>query len=143
MLNIKNKSHSVTADVTVPKSGANGVIITQGGSVGGWTSVRHEGKLKYCYNFFGIEYYMVEASKKIPAGKHQVRMEFHYDGGGLGRDDTGGTGLRHCDVRGHRMRFVLDVEHAVLGKPHTTEQQLAVAADQLRSTCDLGVEPFE
>jgi arylsulfatase len=84
VLNIKNKSHSITANVTVPKGGAAGVIATQGGSVGGWALYAHEGRLKYCYNFFGIEYYMVEASKKIPAGKHQVRMEFAYDGGGLG-----------------------------------------------------------
>jgi arylsulfatase A-like enzyme len=84
VLNIKNKSHSVTANVVVPKSGASGVIATQGGSVGGWTLYAHDGRLKYCYNFFGIEYYMVEASKKVPAGKHQIRMEFTYDGGGLG-----------------------------------------------------------
>jgi arylsulfatase len=84
VINTKNKSHSITANVTVPESGAAGVIVTQGGSVGGWTLYAHEGTLKYCYNFFGIEYYMVEASKKIPAGQHQVRMEFTYDGGGLG-----------------------------------------------------------
>ncbi len=45
----------------------------------------HEGRLKYCYNFFGIEYYFVTADEPIPAGKHQVRMEFTYDGGGLAR----------------------------------------------------------
>ena len=55
VLNIKNKSHAVTANVVVPESGANGVIITQGGSVGGWTLYAHAGRLKYCYNFFGIE----------------------------------------------------------------------------------------
>jgi arylsulfatase len=37
VLTLKNKSHSVTAQLTVPKGGADGVIITQGGSVGGWT----------------------------------------------------------------------------------------------------------
>ncbi len=58
------------------------MIITQGGEVGGWTLYATKGKLKYCYNFFGIDYYYVEADKAIPAGKHQVRMEFKYDGGG-------------------------------------------------------------
>ena len=61
VLNLKNKSHSVTANIVVPESGANGVIVTQGGSVGGWTLYAHEGRLKYCYNFFGIEYYIVTA----------------------------------------------------------------------------------
>ena len=85
VLTLKNKSHSVTAEVTVPESGAAGVIVTQGGSVGGWSLYAHEGRLKYCYNFFGIEYYFVTADEPIPSGKHQLRIEFTYDGGGLGK----------------------------------------------------------
>jgi arylsulfatase len=85
VLTLKNKSHSVTAEITVPAAGAKGVIITQGGSVGGWTLYTKDGKLKYCYNFFGIEHYFAEADKPIPSGKHQVRMEFKYDGGGLAK----------------------------------------------------------
>ena len=69
----------------MPKAGAEGVIIAQGGSVGGWSLYAKDGKLKYCYNFFGIELYFVEATQPIPAGKHQVRMEFAYDGGGLAK----------------------------------------------------------
>ncbi len=86
VLALKNKSHSVTAEVVVPKGvAANGVIVTQGGEVGGWTLYAKDGKLKYCYNFFGINHYFAEADKPIPAGKHQVRMEFKYDGGGLAK----------------------------------------------------------
>jgi arylsulfatase A-like enzyme len=85
VLTLKNKSHSVTAELTVPPKGAKGVIITQGGSVGGWTLYAKDGKLKYCYNFFGIEHYFAEADTPIPPGKHQVRMEFKYDGGGLAK----------------------------------------------------------
>jgi hypothetical protein len=85
VLSMKNKSHTVTAGLTAPESGATGVIITQGGSVGGWSLYACEGRLKYCYNFLGIDTYMVAADKPIPAGKHQVRMEFKYDGGGLGK----------------------------------------------------------
>ncbi|WP_319452345.1 MULTISPECIES: arylsulfatase [unclassified Mycobacterium] len=85
ILTLKNKSYTVTANVVVPESGANGVIVTQGGSVGGWSLYAHEGKLKYCFNFFGIEHYITESKKPIPAGKHQVRMEFTYDGGGLAK----------------------------------------------------------
>ncbi len=85
VLALKNKSHSITANIVVPESGACGVIVTQGGGVGGWSLYAHEGRLKYCYNFFGIEYYFTTADKPIPAGEHQVRMEFKYDGGGLGK----------------------------------------------------------
>jgi arylsulfatase len=85
VLTLKNKSHSVTAEITVPAGAAQGVIITQGGEVGGWSLYAKDGKLKYCYNFFGINYYFAEADAPIPAGKHQVRMEFKYDGGGLAK----------------------------------------------------------
>jgi arylsulfatase len=85
VINIKNKSHQVTANVVVPEGGANGVIVTQGGQVGGWSLYVQEGRLKYCYNFFGIQYFFATADEPLPAGKHQVRMEFAYDGGGLAK----------------------------------------------------------
>ena len=88
VLNIKNKSHSVTADVVVPEDGAAGVIITQGGQVGGWALYVHDGRLKYCYNFFGIQHFIVTSDTPLPAGKHQLRMEFAYDGGGLAKGGT-------------------------------------------------------
>ncbi|MGH7725149.1 MAG: arylsulfatase [Candidatus Eiseniibacteriota bacterium] len=85
VLTVKNKSHSVTAQVTVPEGGAEGVLITQGGGVGGWSFYAKGGKLKYCYNFFGIEHFFAESTAPIPAGKHQLRVEFKYDGGGVAK----------------------------------------------------------
>jgi arylsulfatase A-like enzyme len=80
-----NKSYSLTAEIEVPKSGASGVIIALGGGVGGWSLYARNGKLKHCYNFFGIKRFFAEGTQPIPAGKHQVRMEFKYDGGGLAK----------------------------------------------------------
>jgi arylsulfatase len=88
VLNLKNKSHSVTAEVEIPKGGANGVIIAQGGAFAGWSFYLHEGKPKYCHNLAGLMRFYVEGTKKVPAGKHQVRMEFAYDGGGLAKGGT-------------------------------------------------------
>lgn len=85
VVNIKNKSHAVTAEITVPPGGAEGVIIAQGGNIGGWALYATAGKLKYCYNLLGIQYFYVEADGVMPPGDHQVRMEFAYDGGGLGK----------------------------------------------------------
>ena len=85
VLNIKNKSHSVTAQIVVPKSGAEGVIIAQGGNIGGWSLYTKNGKLKYCYNLGGLQYFYAESSVPLPPGEHQVRMEFAYAGGGLGK----------------------------------------------------------
>jgi len=88
VLNMKNKSHSVTAQINVPKTGAEGVIIAQGGNIGGWSLYMKGGKLKYCYNLLGIQQFYAESSGPVPAGDHQVRMEFTYDGGGLGKGGT-------------------------------------------------------
>ncbi len=83
VVNIKNRSHAVTAEIDAPAGGPHGVIIAQGGSGNGWSLYASHGKLKYCYNFFGIDINVVEGAEPIPPGKHQVRMEFAYDGGGL------------------------------------------------------------
>jgi arylsulfatase len=85
MLNLKNKSHAVTVSLTVPESGAAGVIVAHGASVGGWSLYAHDRKLTYCYNFLGIEHYKVTADEPLTAGAHEVRMEFAYDGGGLAK----------------------------------------------------------
>ena len=85
VVNIKNKSWSVTAELVVPAAGMEGVIIHQGGKYGGWSLYAKAGKAKFAYNFLGIKLFTTEASKPIPSGEHQVRMEFKYDGGGLGK----------------------------------------------------------
>jgi arylsulfatase A-like enzyme len=91
VLQMHNKSYSLTAEIEVPESGANGVIVAMGAGIGGWSLYAKDGKLKHCYNFFGIEHFFAESQQAIPAGKHQVRMEFAYDGGGLAKG--GGVSL--------------------------------------------------
>jgi arylsulfatase len=85
VINTKNKSHSVTAELEIPESGVRGVIIAQGGNFGGWTLYVKDGKLKYFYNFLGMRSYEVTATSPLHAGTHQVRMEFKYAGGGIGK----------------------------------------------------------
>jgi len=88
VVNIKNKSHSVTAEIVVAASGAEGVIVCQGGNIGGWSLYAKGGKLKYCYNLLGIQQFYAESAGALPPGEHQVRMEFAYAGGGLGKGGT-------------------------------------------------------
>jgi len=85
VLNIKNKSHSITAQMIVPEKGAQGVIIAQGANIGGWSLYAHKGKLKYCYNLGGVQRFYVEGANPLPPGEHQVRAEFAYAGGGLAK----------------------------------------------------------
>jgi arylsulfatase A-like enzyme len=122
VLSVKNRSHAVTAEVIVPESGAEGVIIAQGGLTGGWSLYAKDGRLKYCYNLLGVNLFFTEGAEKIPSGKHQVRMEFAYDGGGLAK---GGTVSLYVD-----------------GKK-AGEGRVAVTAPLIYScdeTCDIGME---
>jgi len=88
VINIKNKSHSVTAEIQVPEGGAEGVIIAQGGAFAGWSLYVKNGRPKYCYNLFGLQRFYAEGGAEIPPGAHQVRLEFAYDGGGLAKGGT-------------------------------------------------------
>jgi hypothetical protein len=64
------------------------VIVAQGGSFGGWTIYAHEGRPAYCYNLFGLQQFKIYGNDPLPAGEHQVRAEFAYDGGGLAKGGT-------------------------------------------------------
>ena len=87
-INIKNRSHSITADVVIPEGGANGVILAQAGRFGGWSLYLKDGKPTYCYNFVGLQEYKVSAPQALAAGKATIRMNFDYDGGGIGKGGT-------------------------------------------------------
>ena len=86
VVNVKNKSHSVTAQVVVPEGErADGVLFSQGGIAGGWMLYVKDGKPTYLYNFFGLHQSVITSTQSLPSGKHQIRMEFAYDGDGLGK----------------------------------------------------------
>jgi arylsulfatase A-like enzyme len=87
-INIKNRSLSITADVEIPEGGANGVILAQGGRFGGWSLYLKDGKPAYEYNFLGLQEFKVSAPQALPAGKATIRMNFDYDGGGIGKGGT-------------------------------------------------------
>jgi arylsulfatase len=85
VLPMKNVSFSITAELTVADAAAEGVIIAQGGRFGGWSLYAQDGKATFAYNYFGLEIYRTQAQQPIPAGTHQMRLEFTYDGGGVGQ----------------------------------------------------------
>ena len=120
VINVKNKSHSVTAALQVPEGAAEGVIVSQGGAFGGWSLYVKDGKPKYCYNLFGLQRFHVAGEAQIPPGTHQVRMEFAYDGGGLAK---GGT-----------VSLYVDGEKTGEGRVEGTVP-MAFSADE---TCDVG-----
>jgi len=88
-INVKNRSHIITAEVEIPKTGASGVILAQGGRFGGWSLYMKDGKPTYTYNWLGLQRYTIAAKQVLPAGKATIRFEFAYDGGGLAKGGTG------------------------------------------------------
>jgi arylsulfatase A-like enzyme len=91
---MKNKSYAVTADIDVPAEGAKGVIAAQGGAFGGWSLYAKDGRPAYCYNLFGLQRFKVYGDEPLAEGARQVRLEFAYEGGGLGK---GGTASLYVD----------------------------------------------
>jgi len=81
-INVKNRSHTITAEV---ENGTNGAILAQAGRFGGWSLYVKDGKPMYTYNFLGLQEYTVAATEALPAGKATIRFEFVYDGGGVGK----------------------------------------------------------
>nr|WP_218891711.1 arylsulfatase [Actinomycetospora corticicola] len=92
--NVKNRSHAVVADIDVPAGGAEGVVVAQGGRFGGWSLYVSGGRACYVYNLFGLRRYTVRSAVPLTPGRHELRMDFAYDGGGVGR---GGTATLRVD----------------------------------------------
>lgn len=118
VVSIKNKSFSVTAEVEMSAKSAEGVIIAQGGRFGGWSLYAKGGKAKFVYNVLGIHEFPIEATEPIPAGKHQVRMEFAYDGGGLGK---GGNVTLYYDGKEVGKGRVIATQAMVFSADETTD----------------------
>lgn len=83
----RNRSWQLTGLVEVPDR-ANGVILNLGGNSGGWSLYFREGIPTFCYNLFGMERTYVRADAAPSVGQHQIRIEFAYDGGGVGKGGT-------------------------------------------------------
>jgi arylsulfatase len=118
VVNVKNRSFSVTAEIEVNGKPAHGVIIAQGGKFGGWSVYARDGKLKFLYNVLGIHEFPAVATEPIPQGRHQVRMEFAYAGGGLGK---GGEVTLYYDGREVGKGSVAATQAMVFSADETTD----------------------
>lgn len=69
----------VTAPITVPDDGAEGVIFALGGDAAGWALFLWEGKVRYHYNFFGLERYDATGELPLTPGEHTIELDFEPD----------------------------------------------------------------
>ena len=102
---ILDKDYTITAEVTIPKGGAEGMIVTLGGRFGGYGLFLQKGKPVFVYNLLDLERFRWEGGvggrigkdwfgKALKPGKHTLVFDFKYDGPGPGR---GGTGVLSVD----------------------------------------------
>jgi len=107
-----NRPHSITADVDIPKGGAEGVLLSQGAVPGGYSLFVQGKKLVYVHNYVGRDYFKVESASALPEGRHKLRFEF---------EPTGDLNL--LEGKGAPGRFQLYVDGDLVGEtdvPYTT-----------------------
>jgi arylsulfatase A-like enzyme len=92
--NLLTKSFSITAEVEIPKGGAEGMLNTLGGRFGGYGLYLVKGKPVFTYNLLALEKFRWEAPQALTPGKHTILFDFKYDGPGLAK---GGTGVLSVD----------------------------------------------
>jgi len=78
--NLKNRSHSITAEVVIPDDGADGVLLAHGGLTGGYSFYIQDNKLHYVHNYLGLEQYYIHADATVPTGECTLRFEFEKTG---------------------------------------------------------------
>jgi hypothetical protein len=90
VVNLKNCSFRITAEIDVPESGCEGVIAAQGGNMAGWSLyVGGDGRPRYHYNWFGHEHSVAVSSERLSPGRRTVVVDHAYDGGfGAGGDSV-------------------------------------------------------
>lgn len=89
VIDMKNRSFSITAEVENPDGKAEGMLATLGGETGGFAFMLKDGKPAFLYSYIGLEHYTITATEALPEGKCSVRFDFAYDGGGKGKGGTG------------------------------------------------------
>jgi arylsulfatase len=96
VVNLKNCSFRISAEVTVHPAGCVGVIVCQGGNMAGWSLyVDSRGRPSYHYNWLGHEHYVAVSPLPLTPGRHSIVVDFVYDGGFGG----GGDALMAVDGR--------------------------------------------
>ncbi|WP_229679063.1 arylsulfatase [Silvimonas amylolytica] len=86
---MKNRSFKITAYVDTKDGDPSGILITQGGLFSGWALRVVDGQPQFIYNWMKEQFTTIKSSEKLPSGKAQIRFEFAYDGGGVGKGGTG------------------------------------------------------
>jgi arylsulfatase len=110
-----SRSLVITADLEIPKGGAEGVVLSQAGMFGGWSLYVKDGKPRFTYNWLAREKYDIGADEKLPEGKVQLVYDFTYDGGGLHKGGTGTISVNGKKVAEGRIGKTMGAVYSLAG----------------------------
>jgi arylsulfatase len=113
--NLADQSYAITAEVQIPRGGAEGMLVTEGGRFGGYGFYLHRGKPVFTWNLLAMKTVRWEG-RPLDGGMHTLTFDFKYDGGGLGKGGQGVLRLDGKDVDSKRMEktipFLLEWDNA-------------------------------
>jgi arylsulfatase len=124
-IDTKSRSITITADLVIPKGGAEGVILSQAGQFGGWSLYLKEGKPKFAYNWLAREHYTIDGTEALPEGPVTLVYDFDYDGGGLHKGGTGKLSINGKQVGQGRIEKTMGALYSLAAE-----------------TADVGVDAF-
>jgi arylsulfatase A-like enzyme len=79
-VNIRRRSYTIAAGVTIDTPEAGGVLFAHGGVGGGHSLYIKDGRLHYVYNWLGERIQKVVADREITTGEHVLSAEFEKTG---------------------------------------------------------------
>ena len=101
--NVLNRSHTITADVVIPKDGAEGVLLAHGGRFAGYSFFVKDNRLHYAHNYVGLREFTVTSSIDITPGKATLRYEFETKGRPNMAEGKGAPGIGRLYINGQQV----------------------------------------
>ena len=84
-VNLKNRSHTISADVEIPEGGAEGVLLAHGSWFAGYSLYVKDRHLVYVHNHLGLAEYRIRSSETLPTGRMVLAFRFTRTGEHRGR----------------------------------------------------------
>jgi hypothetical protein len=75
-VNVRNRTHRVTAEVDIPPGGAEGVLVSQGSLLGGWSLYLKDGRLHWVHSFSRLEEHRVTSRAPVAPGARTLGFTF-------------------------------------------------------------------
>jgi arylsulfatase len=122
-VDVKNRSHTITAEVEIPEGGAEGVLLAHGSWFAGYSLYVKDRRLVYVHNHLGLAEYRIGSTEELPAGKAILRFRFTRTGE-------------------HRGRGQLYIDDRLIGEgeiPHTVPHVIETSGEGLCCGYDSGL----